>query len=335
MQQYDDDMLQELCNHIDLYEYASRTMDFEQRGNDEYATHCPRHVDKTPSLFITPSKNLFHCFSCGCGGNIISWFMTFEHLSYDEAVKKVCNMAGGDIQHLHQCNSLSIFKQMRDVKQSKKKAIPYREILEETAFERFSEEIPSEWVEEGIDPEIMKKYQIRVDQQANRIVYPVYDNQLRLIGFKGRTRFPNYKELGIKKYMNYQKIGTINYFVGMKENQDSIRKKDEVIIFEGIKSGMKVEAWGYDNWLASETSCLNDEQVSILIQMHIKNVVIAFDNDVPLTKIQACIGILCKFTNVYVILDPKRILGDPSEKLSPCDKGREIWEELYAQRRKV
>ena len=135
--------------------------------------------------------------------------------------------------------------------------------------------------------------------------------------------------------MNYQKIGTIDYFVGMKENQDSIRRKDEAIIFEGIKSGMKVEAWGYDNWLASETSYLNDEQVSILIQMQIKNVVIAFDNDVPLTKIQACIGILRKFTNVYVILDTKRILGDPSEKLSPCDKGREIWEELYSQRKKV
>ena len=42
MQQYDDDMLQELCSHVDLYEYASRTMDFEQRGNDEYATHCPK-----------------------------------------------------------------------------------------------------------------------------------------------------------------------------------------------------------------------------------------------------------------------------------------------------
>ena len=53
---YDSEALNEICNQIDLYEYASENYDFEKRGLDSYATHCPLHVDKTASLFIALLK---------------------------------------------------------------------------------------------------------------------------------------------------------------------------------------------------------------------------------------------------------------------------------------
>jgi ribosome-interacting GTPase 1 len=121
----------------------------------------------------------------------------------------------------------------------------------------------------------------------------------------------------------------------MKENIDNIKLKDEVIVFEGIKSGMKLEAWGYDNWLASETSCLNDEQVKILIEMKIKNVVIAFDNDVDIAKIKDCTKLLKKFTNVFYIYDKKKLLGKKEDKMSPVDKSKEEWEILYREKVKI
>ena len=93
---YDNEALIELCSKVDLFEYASKDMDFEGRG-DSYAAHCPKHIDKTPSLVITPSKNLFHCFSCGVGGNIINWLMTFENMSFNDAVEKVGLLAGVDV----------------------------------------------------------------------------------------------------------------------------------------------------------------------------------------------------------------------------------------------
>ena len=143
----------------------------------------------------------------------------------------------------------------------------------------------------------------------------------------------------IKKYQNYHKIGTTDFFIGMKENIENIKSKNEVIIFEGIKSGMKVEGWGFDNWLASETGWLNDEQVLILVKLGIKDVVIAYDTDVSLQKIKDCTKKLRRFANVYVVLDRRfkkyKLLGDEKDKLSPCDKGEEVWRTLYNERKRI
>ena len=334
--QYDNDTLNEMCSKIDLLEYASKSMEFEGRG-DSYATHCPRHIDKTPSLIITPSKNLFHCFSCGCGGNILNWLMTFENMSFKDAVSKVANLTGTNIGKLSQCSALKFYKDVfrtQTVEYIHKS--PDRVILDSSEIDKYIAETPIEWELEGIAPEIMNKYNIRIDTNANRIVYPVYDSDLNLIGFKGRTRFKNYKDMKIKKYQNYQKIGTTDFFIGMKENYENIKRKNEVIIFEGIKSGMKVEGWGYDYWLSSETGWLNDAQVLILIKLGIKDVVIAYDNDVSISKIKECTEKLRRFTNVYVVTDRKniknRLLGSSDDKLSPCDKGKEVWETLYNEK---
>lgn len=333
---YDHDALIELCNQIDLLEYASESMDFVKRGSDEYATHCPLHVDKTPSLFITPSKNLFYCHSCHVGGNLIGWMMTFEKLSFQQAVDKVGVLTGTDIKRLKQCDALKFYKTMRDILKDHKIEEINREILDDSAFNQFENETPQEWIDEGISEESMKKFGIHVDKRRNRIIYPVYDNQFRLIGFKGRTRYENFKTLGIQKYMNYNKIGTTDYFAGMKENYERIKETGEVIIFEGIKSVMKAYGWGYDYAVAAETSCLNDEQIRILIQMQIKEVTIAFDSDVTLKSIRDNTELLRKFTNVYVIKDRRakkdRLLG---EKEAPVDRGRKVFEMLLEERRKL
>lgn len=337
MARYDTEALFELCSKIDLLEYASKEYDFKPRGNDSYSCSCPKHIDETPSLFITPSKNLYHCMSCGVGGNIFNWMMDFENLSFSEAVNKVSQLVGTDLKELKQCETVNFFKTVNRLYEPKKKELNEREILPISAMNQYRDEAPNEWIEEGIDPQIMKKYNIRIDDKSNRIVYPVYDNKLSLIGFKGRTRFKNYKIMGIQKYQNYQKIGTTDFFIGMKENRDSIIRNNRVIIFEGIKSGMKVENWGYDYWLASETSWMNDEQIKILIQMQIKEVIIAYDNDVTLEKIRENLKKLSRFTNVYVVMDRNnkfnRLL--PEEKMSPVDNGKEVWETLFEERVKI
>lgn len=330
MLQYDNDAIIEICSKIDLFEYASKTMSFEKRS-DSYYTHCSKHKDATPSLSITPSKNLFHCFSCGASGNIINWMIEFEGLTFCQALNKTASMANVDISKLKQSDALLLFKRLkRELKQELSKV--NREIFSETMLNNYELDSPSEWIEEGIDPFIMYKYNIRIDNKANRIIYPVYDNDFNLIGVKGRTRYKNYKELGLKKYQNYHKIGTTDFFIGMKENKESIKLKNEAVIFEGIKSGMKAEAWGYNNWLSSETSCLNDEQVKILIELKIKNIVIAYDNDVDVEKIKECTKLLKKFTNVYYLVDKNKLLGEKELKLSPVDVGEDVFNILYNEK---
>ena len=338
MAKYDDEALLELCNKIDLLDYAMTTMEFRSRGTDSYACSCPRHIDETPSLLITPSKNLFHCMSCGVGGNIINWLMIFEHLTFEQAIDKIQKLAGCEISELKQCDALAFYKSIKKALYGPVYAEEklQRTILDVSEIEKYRDEMPQEWIDEGILPEVMRKFDIRIDDRSNRIVYPVYDKDLNLIGFKGRTRFKNYKIMNLKKYQNYQKIGTVDYFMGMRENRLSILAKRKVIIFEGLKSVMKVAGWGYDYCLASESSWLNDDQIKILIQMQVKEVIIAFDSDVDITKIRECTKKLKKFTNVYAVIDKYgKILGTKEDKFSPCDKGREVWEQLLEMKVRV
>ena len=325
----DQEKLNELCNKVDLMEYAEKTIDFERRGSDVYAAHCPRHEDKTPSLMITPSKNLFYCHSCHVGGNIINWLMTFEHLSFNDAVDKTAMLAGIEIDHLKTCESLSYFKQIKRSQVQPIKFITDRQILPWSYYEQFANEIPQEWVDEGISADILQEYEIRVDKKSNRIVYPVYDKDGNFIGVKGRTRFKNYKDLQIKKYLNYQKIQTTDYFMGMKQNRDNIIAIKSVIIFEGLKSVMHVAGWGYNNCLSSETSDINDAQAAILISMGIRDLTIAFDRDVGMGHIRKTTKLLQKYMNVYAVYDKWGLLQD---KDSPCDRGEDVWRTLYERR---
>ena len=333
----DREKLREMEDEVDLLDYAQASFDFRKGGDDAYFCHCPLHVDKTPSLKISRERNVFHCFSCGKGGGLLSWLMTIEGLSFNSAVEKICKLTGKDINNLKVSSALKFYK---EIKRSEESTIIVpnkieRTILSPSEIEKFSSDIPQEWVNEGISPEAMRRYQVRIDYDSNRIVYPVWDNQDRLIGFKGRTRYEDYKSLKIQKYMNYTKIGTVDYFGGMKENRQVILNKKEAIIFEGVKSGYKAFSWGWDNWLSSETSALNKQQVVVLLKLGIKNVIIAWDNDVSWDKIVKETKTLRNFVNVYAIRDTKGLLGKKEDKLSPVDRGREIWEQLYTERKRV
>lgn len=331
---YNSEALKEMCDQIDLLEYAKQSVDFTRRGRDTYAAHCPLHVDKTPSLFITPSRNAFYCQSCHQGGNILTWLIKMEHLSFKEAAEKICQLSGKDISKMQICESLRYYKSLKRMKEDEEPKIIKRDILPEQSIEKYSDEIPQEWLDEGISADIMKKFQIRIDRSANRIVYPVRDKNFNLIGFKGRTRFQNYKSLNVQKYMNYTKIGTIDFFAGMKESHDYIKEKNEIIIFEGIKSVMKLWSWGKQfNAVSSETSVLNMEQIKIILEMGIKNVVIAYDNDVYIGEIRKKMQFLKRLVNVFAVIDSKKILSE--EKMAPVDDGEKIWNELYEGRIKI
>ena len=95
---------------------------------------------------------------------------------------------------------------------------------------------------------------------------------------------------------------------------------------------MKLAGWGYQNAVSAETSTLNEYQVELLIKMHVKDVVIAFDKDVRLNKIKECTKVLRKFVNCYVVIDK---WGMIKEKDSPCDRGKEVWDALYERRMRI
>ena len=329
---YDTEELNELCKKIDLFDYVEQSQHYAKKSGGLYFYHCKRHSDSDPSVCLYPES--WHCYSCGKGGNIINWFMYEEGLTYDKAVEKLQKLTGTQLKEIKHSPALKYYKRIKKSVEVPSKPLFERQALDfqKDYIDKYVDEIPDEWVSEGISPDILRKFNIRIDHDGNRIVYPIYDNNGVFIGVKGRTRLKKYKELNISKYMNYYKIGTVDYFAGLKENLEYINKTKSVIIFEGLKSVMKLNTWGEYNSVAAETSILNKGQIQKLLQLGVTEVTIAFDKGIDLSKIKQCIQILKRFCKVYVVYDVNNLLDD---KDAPVDKGKEIWERMYRERKHI
>lgn len=336
MVRYNQEQLNEMAEQIDIVDYISQTEELVRKGNN-YFCCCPFHAnDDTPSLCIYPDTNKWYCFGCGAGSSIYDWMMKHEGLTFPEAVEKVGNLTNSNINEIIESESMTFLKEVKKIKQPKNILTTPRKILDwnKDYLEKYSDEIPEEWVSEGMTNEALKIFHIRIDNNANRIVYPVMDSDNNFIGVKGRTRFENYKELGLSKYINYQKIGTIDYFQGWQQALPYIQQQRQVIIFEGIKSSIKTWDWDIRNTVSSETAALSDGQLRLLIKSGIPEVVIAWDYDQKLNSIinDSKIKMLKKFTSVSVIIDTKKRL---QEKDAPADRGELIFRELLKEKIKI
>ena len=333
---YSKEQLDEMAEKVDIVEYIGRTEELYRKGKN-YFCCCPFHKgDDTPSLCIYPESNSWYCFGCGAKKSIYDWIMKYNNISFREAIEEVAAMTGTDIIECVESESIGLLKELKKTKEHKKKEVVTREILDfkKDYLDKYLDKLPEEWLEEDMTEEALKTYNIRIDPNANRIVYPVMDEEGNFIGVKGRTRLENYKELGLSKYINYQKIGTVDYFQGWQQALLNIKNEKSVIIFEGIKSCIKAYGWGIKNTVAAETSKLSDGQLQLLIKTAIPEIIIGFDSDQKFNDIinNDKIQMLKKFTKVSIITDRKKRLG---EKMAPVDMGEIIFRRLLDQRKKL
>ena len=327
---YDQEKLNELAEKIDIVELIGQTEELHRKGQN-YFCCCPFHKnDDTPSLCIYPETNKWYCFGCGAGSSVYDWICKKHNLSFIESVDRVKDITGSSINMYEESESVNLLRKLKKIKQVKDDKVQ-RETLDFQAdyLDKFSDEIPEEWLAEDMTEEALKTYNIRIDHNANRIVYPVFDSNNNFIGVKGRTRVKAYKELGLSKYMNYQKINTVDYFQGWQQAMQNNPKS--LIIFEGIKSCMKAYGWGITNTVAAETSNLSDGQVQLLIKHGFHEIVIAWDSDQTFKSIvtNPKIQMLKRFTIVSIIKDNNNLLG---EKEAPVDKGERVFRELLDRR---
>lgn len=331
---YDDDTLKQINEEADLIAYVNQSLQLKKRGED-FFTNCPLHVDVTPSLSFTPAKNSYYCFSCGRSGGMIGYLIDFEGLSFEDAVDKAARLANVDLTKMCKSETMTFLKRYKMI-QNKQKKIYRHEILPSSTLDKYIKGKVQEWLDEGIEQEVMDLFGVRIDDIGNRIVYPVYDVEGNLINIKGRTRYENYKQLKLAKYINYYTVGVMDYFQCLETTLPYIREENEVIIFESIKSVMKAYGWGYKNCVSAEKHTLTPEQIDLLVKLR-ANVILAYDSDVQYLKgeVKEDINKLRRVTNVYIIDDKQKLLGGEKTKNAPVDCGLNIWEELYSDKRKV
>ena len=331
--EYDEDFLQEISSQVDLVDYIGQDIELHQKGKDYFGS-CSKHLDKTPSFSVNPKKNMYYCFSCGRGGSIIQYLQEYEGLSFDEAVEKTCKLSNADLSTMCYSPTVKLLKKIRKLRQ---KCISVEHsILDESEYNKYEKLSVDEWLHEGIRQKEIDLFDIRIDEKSNRIIYPVRDLQGRLINIKGRTRFKDYKTMHLMKYINYFAVGTMDYFQGLDITLPDVKEKNEIILFESIKSVMKCYGWGYKNCASAEKHSITDEQIRLLIRLKV-NIVFAYDSDVSYrTKdIMESLNKLKRFTNVYIIEDKEKLLGGSDAKNSPADLGLQIFEKLYKNKRRM
>jgi DNA primase len=263
--------------------------------------------------------------------DIITLVQFINETSFRQAINWLCSKL--NIDNTYETNNTSeigLATELRKLKNKKNRSSLLKvehEILPIETLNKYKKYIVQEWEKEGITKEIQEKYLIRIDEYKKRWLIPIFDDQNNLISIKGRSYLPNIKELDIPKYWYYYKIGYNDILFGLNFNKQNIKRKNEIILFEGEKYVMKADAYGYD-WCCSVGKCGINPNIKKKILGLKCDVVIAFDKDVPIKSIYKEAYKISSFTNVYAIFDKCNLL-DIDNKDSPVDKGKDIFDTLY------
>lgn len=307
---------------IDIVEYVRQYTNLEFR-NEKWWGICPLHEEKTPSFSIDPKTGLFYCFGCDLNGDIVEFVCQHDNLSFSGALKKLSKQysikedrLSALLLQLRKYNNLNPNTTQREKK----------DVLDSRIFTKYSKRDILEWQQEGISQLVMNKYQVMYDDYAERIVFPIRDNDGNIVSVSGRTLDPDWKQKKIRKYTYYTKIGGKTFLYGYYENKSEIEKNNEVIVWEAPKSVMKAETWGIFNSVAVMSHNINDYQLQDLAEMKCRDVVVAYDKGVSLKEIREKYKVLKRIKNIYTVIDKKNLLED---KMSPVDKTKEVWLELY------
>ncbi|MFW5686884.1 MAG: CHC2 zinc finger domain-containing protein, partial [Halanaerobium sp.] len=96
---YSDEFIDDLKENVDIVDLVSDYIELKKSGN-RYKGLCPFHSEKTPSFFVNPDNNFYHCFGCGAGGDSINFVMEIENLTFVESVKMLAERSGMELPDL-------------------------------------------------------------------------------------------------------------------------------------------------------------------------------------------------------------------------------------------
>lgn len=270
--------------------------------------------------------------------DIFTLICFIKKYDFEKSIEYVCSKLGLKYSSAAKFTNFELLNELRKKKRIIKKYKPVEHtILDPEILEKYEVVNIKEWEEEGISFGTQQKYGIRYDKTKNRIVIPIYDENYNLIGLKGRTRHKSWKELRICKYWHYYELGTNDILFGLNFHKDDIKQKNEVIVFEGEKSVMKAEEYGFYNTIAVATNTISNIHLAKILSLNC-NVVIAFDKYDEKREANTYRNLLkeanklTRYTNVSIIYDKENLLD---YKDAPVDKGRKVWKKLYENKIKV
>ncbi len=299
--------IEQLREHINIVDVVSDYVALKPAGR-RFRGLCPFHSEKTPSFFVDPEKQLYHCFGCGNGGDIYSFVMQAEKLSFPEAIEQLARRAGYPLTYVQAERTSSdkrtrLFELMSLAKDyykeylwrnsAGKKALEYLQNrhFDESTLRKFEIGFsPSSWdevskflIKKGFKEEELYQAGIStkgsrgpIDLFRGRIMFPIFDLKGRVIAFGGRI----FSGEG-PKYLNSPetilfKKGSILY--NLDKARRDIVVSDKCVIVEGYTDVIALDGIGISYAVATLGTALTAEHLKQVIKFT-ENIYLAFDAD--------------------------------------------------------
>ncbi|MCB4209622.1 DNA primase [Lactiplantibacillus plantarum] len=311
-----EEKVEQVRSAVNIADFIGQYVQLKKAGKNLFGL-CPFHEERTPSFSVNEQKQIFHCFSCGRGGNVFSFIMDLENLSFPEAVVKVADFGHIDLPASYTAQSQPAApkdQQQADLlKLYADSAKMYQHILVNTELG----ELALKYLHErGLDDETIKTFGIGyapanqllldffkehqtdyqllrqsglfIENQAgdlrdrfvDRVLFPIKDASGRVIAFSGRILKKSPNE---PKYLNSPETKLFNkrsVLFNFDLARGPIRQQKSVVLFEGFMDVIAAYRSGIQNGVASMGTSLTDEQIYMLERVT-DTLYVCYDSDMP------------------------------------------------------
>ncbi|MBO2706451.1 DNA primase [Lactiplantibacillus plantarum] len=311
-----EEKVEQVRSAVNIADFIGQYVQLKKAGKNLFGL-CPFHEERTPSFSVNEQKQIFHCFSCGRGGNVFSFIMDLENLSFPEAVVKVADFGHIDLPASYTAQSQPAApkdQQQADLlKLYADSAKMYQHILVNTEL---GEPALKYLHERGLDDETIKTFGIGyapanqllldffkehqtdyqllrqsglfIENQAgdlrdrfvDRVLFPIKDASGRVIAFSGRILKKSPNE---PKYLNSPETKLFNkrsVLFNFDLARGPIRQQKSVVLFEGFMDVIAAYRSGIQNGVASMGTSLTDEQIYMLERVT-DTLYVCYDSDMP------------------------------------------------------
>lgn len=305
---FTEEFLTQLRNRCDIEDIIGRYVNLKKTGSSTVGL-CPFHSERTPSFHVSGRKQMFYCFGCHKGGDVITFIMEAEHLPYVDAVVFLANMVGLPVpqKNVFDTEIAELRKRILEInraaarfyfdtlfKPEGKAGLEYfkNRKLTPTTVRRFGlGYAPDSWdsllkhlLDKGYALDDIKAAGLAIqsktggkhfDRFRSRCMFPIIDHRGNVIGFGGRTMDAN----NPAKYLNSSenlvfKKGQNLFALNIAKNT----KETCLILCEGYMDVISLHQAGFDNAVASLGTALTPDQAR-LIRRYTENVVVCYDSD--------------------------------------------------------
>ena len=339
---YPDEIVEEVRSRNDIVDIISGYVRLQKRGSNYFGL-CPFHNEKSPSFSVSPGKQMYYCFGCGAGGNVITFLMEYENYTFAEALKVLADRAGVTLPQEDNSKEAKAREELRTtlLKINKLAAnffywqlhqpqgeVGYRyfrnrELTDETirrfglGFAGKSGGLYQYLKGKGYDDGVLKETGLFTieergarDKFWNRVMCPIMDVNNRVIGFGGRVMGD-----GTPKYLNSPETKIFDKSRNLYGlNYARTSREDYLLVCEGYMDVIALQQAGFTNSVASLGTALTSQHANLL-KRYTNRVVLTYDSDgagiraalraIPLLK-EA--GISTKVLNMKPYKDPDEFI---------------------------